>query len=465
MTISSPATHVNLLKIAYISGLASGNLTKACFFSKSPDIKRDIINSLAIGLLCTSGSLFAKFFTENKTSTSSEPTSLTVRKTCLSAFLLGSMSTIKRKSLEDQFFDCAEAVAVGFSIEKAGSDDMESLQSIAVNATIRRVVSLLFSEGISTFTNLALGVTSFSCLLKNILGQTQSKDDSKNTENSFEKKNRSLAGLKNQPVGVTLQSIPFLTPYTGEENLLNPNPDLTKKMYVIINQKKLNHIILCGEAGSGKTTLVRFFIKEILLGKYPKLQGSEVYKLDPSALESGSGVLGILPERIQKFEKYIQQRKDSGVDKIIVCIDEIHQLCGMGTHMHSSNDVWQFLKEKLADPFIIILGTTTPEEYTKHIAKDEALKSRLTKLDFPPPSEATKEEIINFEAKKCIKDYPSLKDLNECEIKEIIQRAKTKAREECSPLSQGSIKLNLRNILKCLWFEFSAEDLRRTEVK
>lgn len=471
MTLSPPMSNVHLLKIAYISGLASANLTKACF-SKSADLKKQIIHSLAIGLLCTSGAVFAKFFTENKDSTSSESTSLNVRKTILSAFVLGSISTINSQEIQDKFFDCIEAVTVGFSIEKASSVDMESLQSVAVNATIRRLVNSLFSSGISTFTNLALGVTSFSHLLNKILTQKQSKEGSKNTENSSVQGDKNaqnicinLKELMNRPTEVKLESIPFLTQYTGEKDLLNPNPDITKKIYVIINQKKLNHVILCGEAGSGKTSMVRFFVNEILSGKYPKLQGSEVYKLDASTLGSNSGIVGTLADKIQKFEKYIQLRKDAGIDKIIVCIDEIHQLCGMGTHRDNSNDVWQFLKEKLADPFIIILGTTTQEEYKKHIAKDEALKSRLTKLDFPSPSDSTKQEIIEFEAKKCVNSYPSLIDMTEHQIKEVIERAKTRAQEECPSFSKESSKLNLRNVLKCLWFEFSGEDLKRAEVK
>lgn len=473
MTVSPPTTRAQF--VAYASGLAGGNLIKACVFSDSVDIKKEIINSVATTLLCASGGIFAKFFTENEPSTSSESTSLNIRKTFLSAFLLGSLSTINSELIEYKVFNYLEAFTVGLSIKKASLGEMEYLQSVALNATIRRLVNSLFPS-IATFTNPILGITSFSRLLSKILVQKQSEEGNKTTENSSKESSskqrnktaqdfcNSLKELMDQPTEVKLESIPFLTLYKGEEGLSNPNPDIIEKMYIITNQKKLNHLILCGKAGSGKTSTVRFFINQILSGKYKKLQGSEIYKLDASALGSNSGIVGTIADKIQKFQKYIQLRKDEGIHKIIVYIDEIHQLCGMGTHRDNSNDVWQFLKEKLADPFIIILGTTTEEEYKKHIAKDEALKSRLTKLDFPSPTDSIKEEIIESQAKECVKYYPSLIDMTEHQIKEVIQRAKTKAEEECPDFSKGSSKLNLRDVLKCLWFEFSVEDVKRAEA-
>lgn len=247
--------------------------------------------------------------------------------------------------------------------------------------------------------------------------------------------------------------IPFLTKYqTKDESILENNFDILENIHIILNQKELNHIVLCGEAGCGKSCLIKVLANELVEEKIPYLKGYEIYKLDAADLASNTCYSGALATKISNMKKFIESKKAKGI-KLIIFIDEIHQLSGMGATVSNSNDVWQFLKEGMADSSFTILGTTTDNEYKYLVAQDKALKSRLTKIEFPSLSEERKKEIINFKIEKIKDKFESLRSISQDKINEIIQKAK----KNIDPSKEGN---SLRNIIKQINFEFSREDLK-----
>ena len=84
---------------------------------------------------------------------------------------------------------------------------------------------------------------------------------------------------------------------------------------------------------------------------------------------------------------------------IILVIDEIHNIMGAGDADHTMNAA-NILKPSLADGTIQIIGTTTLNEYRKHIEKDSALERRFQPVLVEEPSIDDSIEIL-----KGIKPY------------------------------------------------------------
>ena len=85
---------------------------------------------------------------------------------------------------------------------------------------------------------------------------------------------------------------------------------------------------------------------------------------------SGTKYRGDIEERVNKLINELKSRKN-----IILFIDEIHNLIGLGGGNQNTGDVANLLKPYLIDSDIKIIGSTTEKEYQKIIAKENALDS------------------------------------------------------------------------------------------
>jgi ATP-dependent Clp protease ATP-binding subunit ClpC len=79
---------------------------------------------------------------------------------------------------------------------------------------------------------------------------------------------------------------------------------------------------------------------------------------------------------------------------IIIFIDEIHNIIGAGG-TSGSMDAANILKPALSRGDISCIGSTTLDEYKKHIESDSALERRFQKVYVNTPSAAETLEIIS----------------------------------------------------------------------
>lgn len=157
-----------------------------------------------------------------------------------------------------------------------------------------------------------------------------------------------------------------------------------RRIIEIISRKTKNNPVLIGEPGVGKTAIVEGLASRIVSGDVPEsLKDKEIYELSLSSLIAGASFQGQFEERIQKILKKV---KDSE-GKIILFIDEIHQLVGMGRNSSSgAMDAANILKPMMARGEIKIIGATTLNEYREHIEKDSALERRMQKVFVSEPN-------------------------------------------------------------------------------
>ncbi len=163
----------------------------------------------------------------------------------------------------------------------------------------------------------------------------------------------------------------------------------------ILNRRTKNNPVLIGEPGVGKTAIAEGLALRIAERNVPvKLLNMEVYLLDLTSIVAGTQFRGQFEARMKGI---IDEARELG--NIIFVIDEIHSIIGAGDAEGAMNAA-NILKPALIKREIQVIGTTTIEDYRKHIEKDSALERRFQPVIVEEPSIADSIEIL-----KGIKDY------------------------------------------------------------
>lgn len=144
-----------------------------------------------------------------------------------------------------------------------------------------------------------------------------------------------------------------------------------------IYKKRMKNVILIGQAGVGKSELVKH-VAELLKSK------CVVYSLAMGSSIAGTSYRGDFE---QKLMDVINLCRDINMNpmlkKAILFIDEIHTIYGTGSTGESKMDASNILKPYLSEGKIIIWGATTPDEYASTIVKDPALRRRFSEIWVP----------------------------------------------------------------------------------
>ena len=167
--------------------------------------------------------------------------------------------------------------------------------------------------------------------------------------------------------------------------------DEIRRLIEIISRKNKNNPVLIGEPGVGKTAIVEGFAQRVVSGDVPdNLKDVEIIELSLSSIIAGTQFQGQFEQRLNSILKKV---KDSA-GKIILFIDEIHQLVGMGRNSsNSAMDAANILKPMMARGEIRVIGATTLKEYREYIEKDGALERRMQKILVNEP---TKQEALTI---------------------------------------------------------------------
>ncbi|GAA5414811.1 ATP-dependent Clp protease ATP-binding subunit [Ureaplasma ceti] len=177
-----------------------------------------------------------------------------------------------------------------------------------------------------------------------------------------------------------------------EANKIDPvigREEEIRRVIEILSRKSKNNPVLIGEPGVGKTAIIEGLAQRIVHKDVPdNLLDKQIWELNLSSLISGASYQGQFEERLNQVVKEI--KKSDG--QIILFIDEIHQLVGMGK-TSGAMDAANILKPMMARGEIKLIGATTLAEYRQYIEKDAALERRMTKVLV---SEPTKHEALTI---------------------------------------------------------------------
>ena len=152
-------------------------------------------------------------------------------------------------------------------------------------------------------------------------------------------------------------------------------------------------IILTGPAGVGKSTLVYDLARMIrddancpdYLKKY------KILEVAASTILSDTMYRGSFENKMKEIVNFLIKDQNT-----ILFMDEIHSIIGAGsTGTHDSLDGANILKPYLNNGEILMIGTTTDQEYDRYIKRDPAFKRRFGQIAVSEPNMITLGQILN----------------------------------------------------------------------
>ena len=184
----------------------------------------------------------------------------------------------------------------------------------------------------------------------------------------------------------------------------------------ILTRKTKNNAVFVGPAGVGKTALAEKLALDCVNDAYHPLNGKTVVQLDLASMIAGTKYRGMFEERLKGVIQEATERED-----IVLFIDELHTIMGAGAGMNSPMDASNILKPALARGDIQVLGSTTQDEYEKHIMKDPAMERRFAPIQIEETSQEETTQILSV-LKNSFQDFHGVRIPDDL-LREIVEKA------------------------------------------
>ncbi|MGH7438570.1 MAG: AAA family ATPase, partial [Polyangiaceae bacterium] len=140
----------------------------------------------------------------------------------------------------------------------------------------------------------------------------------------------------------------------------------------VLAKRQANCPCLVGQAGVGKTSVVRGLAQRIAGGQdVGPLDDKIVIEIDAAALLAGTGMRGSLAERMAQIKTEVARAEG----RIVLFFDELHSV------LAGDEEAVSELRSALARGELACIGATTPEDYKRIVAQDAALTRRMTAIE------------------------------------------------------------------------------------
>ncbi len=185
--------------------------------------------------------------------------------------------------------------------------------------------------------------------------------------------------------------------------------------------------LIVGEAGTGKTALVKLMAALSARGELPEkhpLYGKTIYDLSHTGFTRDTKHLGEQQTKIDDLFNFLMQAKNA-----VLFVDEIHAVMGEGSHSGNlAGNIANYMKKYLEESGICVIGATTTKEYKKWVEDDDAFVRRFNKVALGDPTETQLMDILTkYSTSEIIKGIcPTLvfTDENFKQILEDVKRVK-----------------------------------------
>ncbi len=190
----------------------------------------------------------------------------------------------------------------------------------------------------------------------------------------------------------------------GEEcTILGRDKEIFKAFNVFCKKTKRN-CVLVGEPGVGKTAIIEAITQSIVNETCPKeFIGYTVLSLDVNSMVAGTKYRGEFETKVAILKKFLE-----GTSKIILFVDEMHQMLGAGSTSEGTVDLSGSLKPILSRDDVVFVGATTIKEYEQILSRDGAFKRRFEVINVREPKNNEIKPMIKAKIKK-MEEYHNVK--------------------------------------------------------
>lgn len=155
----------------------------------------------------------------------------------------------------------------------------------------------------------------------------------------------------------------------------------------ILGRKTKTNLLITGDAGVGKTSLVNAFLHRLAEGQVPAfLQGAPAFELDTTAICADAQYRGEVEER---FKNLVHELADT--DNAILIIEQIDKMFDKQGALYGASTI---LKQELTKGQLRLLCTSSIEGFTKNIETDKEMLNKLEKFNVDEPSQDQTLEIL-----------------------------------------------------------------------
>lgn len=200
--------------------------------------------------------------------------------------------------------------------------------------------------------------------------------------------------------------------------------DEISTIFEILSRKTKSNLLITGESGVGKTSLVNAFAMLLADGKAPTfLKDATLYEIDLAALGADASYKGEVEDRFKKILNEVKEHKNA-----ILLIESIDKLFDKQSSLFGASAI---LKQELSRGNVLLLCTASVDGFTKNIETDKEFVTKLEKLNIDEPNAEDCFEIL----KGAIDSYEEFHGLSISEdvIKEAIRLAKRYLTEKALP--------------------------------
>lgn len=239
-----------------------------------------------------------------------------------------------------------------------------------------------------------------------------------------------------------------IAPVVGFENEIST-------IFEILGRKTKSNLLITGESGVGKTSLINGFATQLAQGRMPSfLNNAKLYELDLAALSADASYKGEIEDRFKKVLAEIRETENA-----ILVIESIDKLFDKQGSLYGAATM---LKQELGKGNLLLLCTSSIDGYTKNIETDKEFVTKLEKISLEEPNANLCLRIL----KGALPTYENFHHLSIAEpvMADAIRLAKRYLTEKALPDSAFDLIDHTMALLKTM-NDMSATDLASMEEK
>lgn len=181
----------------------------------------------------------------------------------------------------------------------------------------------------------------------------------------------------------------------GEECTILGRDKEIFKVFNIFSKKTKRNAVLVGQPGVGKTAIIEAITQHIVNETCPKeFVSHTVLSLDINAMIAGTKYRGEFETKVAILKSFLE-----GTQKIILFVDEMHQMLGAGGTTEGTVDLSGSLKPILSRDDVVFVGATTINEYNIVLSRDGAFKRRFEVVIINEPKKHEVKSMIKAKIK------------------------------------------------------------------